>query len=223
MSIGREVAGIRQAARGVSGRRAWAGHPPHVDAARQRLLEAVARCIERQGIAGTTVAAIAVEAGVSRQTVYRYFEGRDALVLCAILTAAEAHRAKVRDHIRAFADPADMIVEALVTGLAELRSDPVLRALSDPAQIDAAVVTRITGRVGIDWARETLAPAITAAGWSEADADAALELILRMFLSLIISPAPVRSPDELRTFLYRHLVPGLGLAVREEPSAEGNA
>jgi AcrR family transcriptional regulator len=216
VSTDRSVTELGQKRAATSGRGPWAGSPPHAEAARQRLLEAVVRCIERDGIAATTVAAIAGEAGVSRQTVYRYFEGRDDLVLRTILASAEEHRAKVDRHIRAFADPADMIVEALVFGLAELGNDPVLRALSDPSQLDASVTTRITGRAGIEWARETLAPAIVMAGWIEADADAAMEMILRMFLSLIISPSPERSPEELRAFLYRRLIPGLGLAAPEE-------
>ena len=57
---------------------------------------------------------------------------------------------------------------------------------------------------------------VEAAGWNEADADAVLEMILRIFLSLLISPSPERGAEEMRAFLYRHLVPGLGLAVTEE-------
>lgn len=216
MSIDRSATRPTQPAEGDRGRRAWDGDPPHTAAARQRLLEAAARCIAREGIAGTTVAAIAAEAGVSRQTVYRYFNGRDELVLRSMRAAAEGIRAKLDLHIRALAGPADMIVETLVFGLAELRNDPVLRAMTDPSRLDGSVTTRITKRPGIEWARETLAPAIEAARWSEADADAGLELILRVFLSLIISPSPERSPEELRAFLYRHLIPGLGLAATEE-------
>ena len=212
----RSAAKPAQPAERNRGRGAWDGNPPHVAAARQRLLEAAARCIAREGIAATTVAAIAAEARVSRQTVYRYFKGRDELVLGSMLTAAEGLRAKLDRSIRALSDPADMIVETLVLGLAEVRSDPVLRAMTDPSRLDGSVTSRITKRPGIEWLRETLAPAIEAASWSEADADAGLELILRLFLSLIISPSPARSPEELRAFLYRHLIPGLGLAATEE-------
>jgi len=198
------------------GGRGWDGDPPHAAAAQQRLLEATGRCIAREGIAATTVAAVAAEAGVSRQTVYRYFDGRDQLVLRAVRAAAEELRTKIDLHVRALSDPADMIVETVVFALAELRKDPVLRAMMDPSQLDSAVTTRMTKRPGIEWARETLSPAIEAAGWSKADADASLELILRVVLSLIISPSPERNPEELRAFLYRHLIPGLGLAATED-------
>jgi hypothetical protein len=44
-----------------------------------------------------------------------------------------------------------MIVETLVFGLAELRNDPVLRAMMDPSRLDGSVTTRITKRPGIEW------------------------------------------------------------------------
>lgn len=205
-----------QRAQGNRERRAWDGKSPHADAARQRLLEAAARCIERDGIAATTVGSIATEAGVSRQTVYRYFNGRDEVVLRSVRLVAEGLRAKIDLHIRALASPADMIVESFVISLVEFRNNPVLRAMMDPSRLDESVTSRVTKRPGIEWAREALAPAIEAAGWSEADATVGLELILRMFLSLIISPSPERNPEELRAFLYRHLIPGLGVAATEE-------
>jgi hypothetical protein len=104
----------------------------------------------------------------------------------------------------------------VVLGLAEVRSDPLLRAIWDSTKPDAVVFKRFTGPAGIAWIRETLAPAVEAAEWSKADADTGLELILRIFLSLLISPSPERGPEEIRAFLYRHLISGLGLAVGGE-------
>ncbi len=197
-------------------REAWDGNPPLADAARQRLLAATARCIAREGMSATSVAAIAAEASVSRQTVYRYFAGRDEVVAGPILDAAEGLRRTIDPNNPALADPADMIVEALVLGLAEIRSEAVLRAIWDSSRLDGSIAMGFTEPVGIAWTRQTLALAVEAAGWNEAEADAGLELILRIFLSLVISPSPKRSTEEIRAFLYRHLIPGLDLAVSEE-------
>lgn len=206
----------RRASTDTGGRAAWGGDPPQADAARRRLLEAAARCIAREGTAGASVAAVAAEAGVSRQTVYRYFTSRDQLTGRVLRTAAEDLRAKLDRSIAALADPADMIVEALVLGLDEVRNDPVLRAIADSSRLDGALVARIAGPPGIEWVRETLAPAVEAARWSREEADSCLELVLRMFLSLLISPGPERGPEEMRAFLYRHLVPAVGLDATEE-------
>ncbi len=192
-------------------RPAWYGDPPQAEAARRRLLEATARCIARGGLTATTVAAVAAEAGVSRQTVYRYFEGRDQLTARALKAAAAALRDDILRALSVLRDPADMIVEAIVIGVTAVREDPVLRTISGPGHLDGTMIGRITRRPGIEWTRETLAPAVATAGWSHDEATVRIEVTLRMVLSLILAPAPERTPEELRAFLYRHLIPGLGL------------
>ena len=48
------------------------------------------------------------------------------------------------------------------------------------------------------------------------DSDAKLEFILRICLSLLISSSPERNTEEMRSFLYRHLIPGLGLGLSDD-------
>ncbi len=199
----------------VNPKGAWDGDPPQAAAARARLLAATSRCIARDGLAGTGIAAVAAEAGVSRQTVYRYFAGRDELAKLTIFSTAEALSEQIASHVAQLSDPADIIVEALVLGLAEVRSDPVLHAIWDSASPDGLVAEIFTHPAGIAWTRRALARAVELAGWSDADADTAIEFFLRISLSLMISASPERSDEELRVFLYRHLIPGLGLAVSE--------
>ena len=55
--------------------------------ARRRLLDAAGRCIVRRGNAQIRMAEVADEAGVSRSTVYRYFPGRDEVLLGLMLAA----------------------------------------------------------------------------------------------------------------------------------------
>src|SRR6478672_2222756 len=66
--------------------------PADVDAARQRLLDAGEACIDRYGLAKTTVEDIATEAKVSRATIYRYFDNRDELVLAVVLRSLDRSR-----------------------------------------------------------------------------------------------------------------------------------
>ena len=202
-------------------RPAWGGNSPQAEAARARLLEATCRCIERDGIGGASIAAIASEAGVSRQTVYRYFSGRAELAKRAIFARAEALRERIANQLALLADPADAIVEGLVLGLAEIRGDAVLRAIWDTDSPDDTIAGIFTHPTGIVWARRANSRAIELAGWDEDFANTAMEFVLRVGLSLLVSGPPERSDDQLRAFLYRHLVPALGLAVLDELPARG--
>src|SRR5262245_39225928 len=101
-------------------RLAWAGRPPQPEAARERLLEAAARCIVRDGLAATGIASVADEAGVSRPTVYRYFEDRGALIEAALLRAGAAQLADLKAHLARFAEPEEKAVEAVLFALRDI-------------------------------------------------------------------------------------------------------
>jgi AcrR family transcriptional regulator len=189
----------------------WAGNPPLADAARDRLLEAAARCIARDGLAATSVASVAAEAGVSRPTVYRYFDDRDELVRNAMHAAAMRLRALVRERMEPLDDAGDMVVEAIVVAVTEVPNDPVLCAIWSSAAVDASIVGTFTEPAAIEWVRECLAPAIETAGWRGREQDEAIEMMLRIVLSFLVTSAPARRPSELRQFLHRRLLPGIGL------------
>ncbi len=79
------------------------------DARRLSLIEACARVLAREGASGTSVRAIAVEAGVSAGLVNHYFDGIDALVAAT------------------YAQVEGRVSEALDAALAEAGSDPRAR------------------------------------------------------------------------------------------------
>lgn len=192
-------------------REAWHGDPPEPAAARERLLEVAFRCIARNGIPATGVAHIALEAGVSRPTVYRYFKDREELIRSVLLQAGLRLANEVQEHIRSFADPGDKVAEAALFTLRAVRENPVLRQVWQPAVFDAYLLQGFTQPASIMFARVALGEIIDATGWDEAEATESMELTLRMILSLLAAPEPERSESELREFLRRRLVPALGL------------
>lgn len=204
----------RRARRGLQRQtRAWAGDPPLRSAARERLLEAAARCIARDGMAGASIAAIAAEAGVSRPTVYRYFADHAALVEATLFHAGRALADGLGDELRRYATPAEMAVEAVCFVLREILRDPVLGAMWSATAIDASAMAGFTRRTALTWARHAVKPLVDAAGWSAGTADECVEVMLRFLLSLLAASEPQRSDAELRAFLQRRLVPALGLAT----------
>jgi len=192
-------------------REAWDGDPPEPAAARERLLEVAARCIARNGIPATGIAHVALEAGVSRPTVYRYFKDREELIRSVLLQAGLRLASDVQEHIRVFADPGDKVVEATLFALRAIRENAVLREVWQPAMFDAYLLQGFTRPASIMFTRVALSEIIESTGWDEGEATEAMEFMLRMILSLLAAPEPVRSEDELRDFLGRRLVPALGL------------
>jgi TetR/AcrR family transcriptional regulator len=59
-----------------------------VSSGRPRLLKAAAEEFSRHGYAGTSIAAIAARAGVSKSTIFHHFESKEALYLAVIEAAA---------------------------------------------------------------------------------------------------------------------------------------
>jgi len=192
-------------------REAWDGDPPHRTAARERLLEVAALCVARDGIAGTGIAHVALEAGVSRPTVYRYFKDREELIRSVLLQAGLRLANEVQEHIRAFADPGEKIVEATLFTLRAIRENPVLRQVWQPAMFDANVLHGFTQPASITFTRVAFSEIIEITRWDEEQAAESMEFMLRLILSLLAAPEPRRTEQELREFLRRRLVPALGL------------
>lgn len=72
----------------------------HRDAMRERLLGAAAKVMVRKGYEGTTIRDVLAEAGVAPNTLYAYFDGKEAILEALTERAVEASAAvvaKVRD------------------------------------------------------------------------------------------------------------------------------
>ena len=197
--------------------RSWAGDPPLPGAARERLLEAAARCVARDGLPALSMAAVAEAAGVSRPTVYRYFADRGALLEATLFFAGRSLADSIGERLRRHASPAEKAVEAMLFVHGAIPRDPVLGALWSATLLDASAVAGITRRSAVGWARQAVKELVQAAGWRDEEADEAVETMLRMLLSLLAAPEPRRSEAELRAFLTRRLVPALGLGAPAPP------
>lgn len=96
-------------------------------AQRDRILAATITCLARYGVAKTTLDDVAQEAGCARATVYRYFPGKQALVLAAADREADAIVAKT---LAAGADATtleDALVAMLTTAARQISEHPALQ------------------------------------------------------------------------------------------------
>ena len=201
-------------------------------AARDRLLDAAETCIDRFGLAKTTVEDIATEAKVSRATIYRYFDNRDELVLAVVLRSLD--RTGEGDLSDFFADadtPArfgDAVVTSMVHLLDRLRHDPKLEVLlhRDSAGVSGAITgasEALFAYVLADWRPLMTAAQADGLVRHELDVDELSEWLLRCLLSLLTveGPRPHSAEDE-RRLLCTYLVPALAPVESRAESPVGS-
>jgi AcrR family transcriptional regulator len=114
------------------GARNQSAGPATVDDARDRILAAAERCIDRHGIRKTTMEDIASEAGMSRPGVYRYFTDRDDLMIELITRHSRAMAYGAQKYILRQASLSDQIVEGVAYIADHARQDAVTRYITEP-------------------------------------------------------------------------------------------
>lgn len=193
----------------------WGANAPEdLDGARSRLIDASERTFARLGIARSTVEEIAKEAKVSRATVYRYFDGREELVLGVVLRTADRYLERTRPKLEQLGSLADVIVEFLATTERATRRDPNLSILFtlDEAQIGGGIIAgaslALFERVAVffrpffvRWAKQ-VRPGV--------DVNGASEWILRTLLSSLVVQGPqLRTTEGQKQYLRTYLVPAI--------------
>lgn len=186
--------------------------PDDVTAARTRLLDAAEKSFEKYGLMKTTVEDIARTAHVSRATVYRYFDGRDALVLGVLLRETDRHLSRVRARIERQASLGEAIVDFVDLTVRAAKLDPSLGMLF------TGEAARLTGGI-IAGASVALFERVTAffrplfERWGDQvrpgiDVADASEWILRVVLSVLTVEGPKRrSAEAQRAFIEGYLIP----------------
>jgi AcrR family transcriptional regulator len=179
----------------------------------ERILEAAFACVREVGLSRTTVEDVARAAGLSRQTIYRYYPSKDHLVMALVLREEE----KFLDGIRAaFAVEADLeqaLRHSILFCLRFAREHPLLDRLlvTDPGTLLPYLTTR-SGPV-IARARDVLFELIGAKAWVRADLyRQAIDTAVRVVISYALSP-PDRPPDQVARELAHILT--LALTAKE--------
>jgi AcrR family transcriptional regulator len=97
--------------------------PARQDAVRRRIFEAARRRIERYGYRHTTIAEIAVDAGVAKGTVYLHFPGKEDLVVAIVSQMLERLEARMRGLAAGRGPAAARLERLLVERVLHLRGE----------------------------------------------------------------------------------------------------
>lgn len=197
-------------------RHGWGGRPPASDAeARQRIVDATARCVDRHGVTKTTLSDVANELGVTRQTVYRHFDRISDIIGEVAAQGAESFVDRLIAHLQGISDPAEAVVEGMVFCVRTIPTEPrlsLLLQLGDSSAFGRGATTadtiaygaKMLQRFPVDWA---------AAGIGEDDLNGLAEIIMRLLTSLLQHPSrPTQDEARLRALLHRWLAPAFNTA-----------
>ncbi|SFR29838.1 DNA-binding transcriptional regulator, AcrR family [Lentzea waywayandensis] len=192
----------------------WQGNPPGTeDEARRRIVKAAMACVDRVGLAKTSMSVVAAEAGVTRQTVYRYFPRLADILSAVALAGVEDFAARMARHLASFGSPAEVAVESVVFGVLEVPREPYLGLLLQAGESDFFTVAvtspesfalgaRILRDVPVDWAGAGID--------TDDELQGLAEILMRLFLSFLQHPStPALTDDQLRALVRRWIGPAL--------------
>lgn len=149
---------------------------------------------------------IAAAAGCSRATLYRYFENRDALYTAYVHREARRVYQEVSDQVVGIGDPAERLMEGVITALRAVRCSPALSswfaATQRPIGGEMAEHSEVIRALVEGFVRSLGSP-------TDADDDAAVgrraRWLVRVMVSLLVFPG-VDEADE-RTMLADFVAP----------------
>ncbi len=203
-SLRPRMAASRSNPEGFTGKRA---------ATRHRLMDATAQLIVREGFEAVSMTAVAAQAGITRQTVYRYFPNARELVRATLMRGGHD---LLEGQILVFqgeGEPAERLVEAVMDALRRVRHDSLLRTAWTSRDYPQAMIRSIFDPAFIERGVEGLEPIARQLGWDEQDTREAYELIARTVVSFLTVPPPDEMGDEeMRERLRRRLLPALGVS-----------
>ena len=173
-----------------------------------------------KGFDGMGMKDIAISANVARSTVYRYFSGRDALLIAVIKQEMEALNERIQTQQAQLHRPQDLVVEGMILAIKEIPKRPLLGAIFASEQDSRArqLVWRsnVIVQFGEELMEHVIRPAHDAGILQEAvRPEILVEWIYRVLLSFLTLPSNwVRTDAQLRTTLHALLIPVL---LKPEP------
>lgn len=179
------------------------------------ILHAARRCYLAHGLSATGMQEVADAAGVARSTVYRYFPGRDDLLVAVIKGEMEQLNSRIRQRLAKYPQPADQLVEGLIVAIKEIPQRPLLRAVFASEEDSRARHVIWSSDVIVSFGEELMDHVIHPARDAGLLQDAVrpeilVEWVYRLLLSFLTLPSNwIRSDAELRATLHALLVPVL--------------
>ncbi|CAO5161800.1 hypothetical protein FAIPA1_210002 [Frankia sp. AiPs1] len=182
--------------------------------ARRRLVAATVRCVVRRGSSRIRVEEVAVEAGVSRSTVYRYFRSRDELILAVLLDRVDAAMDRTLSSLPDPDDAGSSLAEMILRGASLMHADALTEVLFAAGGRSTAEPLPLTADPIVDAVYRRVGPLV--ARWQkngQLRADLDLRETVRWLIAaggiMMGAPWSTQSPADRRAFAQKYLVRAL--------------
>jgi AcrR family transcriptional regulator len=191
--------------------------------AETRVLDAAKRCCERWGMLKVTVDDIAVEAGISRATLYRLFPGgRDVLFDALRRRETSEFFDELESHVDQADSLEDFVVRVVVESTRQLRADEHLQVMlaSEPGSVAASLSFEGLPII-FQTASAYLSPRVAAWIGEERSAELA-ELLSRLVVTYFLVPSryvDLGDPESANRFVRSFVLPAFAPAA---PAQKGS-
>ncbi len=132
----------------------WKADPndPVYDEMRLRILSSASEIILETGISRLRLDGVAKRAGVSRSSLYRYFDSKEQVVYELLVYEFNKLAERMTRETQSINDPVERLLEAVVLSVEAYRQDPNIRKLVGPGNeysigVISFALERITGRI----------------------------------------------------------------------------
>ncbi|HEY7592328.1 MAG TPA: TetR family transcriptional regulator [Actinophytocola sp.] len=183
---------------------------PDTDAVGESILDAAFAEFLAYGLRRTNVDVVARRAGVSRATLYRRFDGKDALVQAVLVRESRRFFSSIAEAVAGLASPEERLVAGFVVGVRYAREDRLLNRLlsADPEALLPYLTTN--GALVVAAARDFLVRQAPDAPVADRTPAGIAEVFVRLAISFTLMPdgaIPLSSDDEVRAFARAYLAP----------------
>lgn len=194
---------------------AWGTLGPPRDP-RARIIEAASHCLTKFGVERTSLTAIANQAGVSRQTIYKYFPTKEEIVIEAVRQEAAEASERIMAVAQKHSTAAGFVVELCVAAHFEFKHNPAIWPFfTELDRVD--IRKRLLDSETIDMVKHFLEPILSYLPETAPYLNEMTETFLRFYLSLLTYNSTVtETRSALRGYLHRVLVPALGLPADDD-------
>lgn len=176
----------------------------------QKILDAVITCIDRWGVDNTSLNDIARDAGVSRKTIYSYYENREQLIIAAIEHKAELYVAEIIEFIKQFETPEERLVEAVICCMDKLVDDTYIKLIKESNFSAVVLESTFESDFSLAMHDKVMSEVLRGSAKLEANKSAITELVVRLIISMFLVKSPaIKDQESLRQRLQFWLLPML--------------